>query len=165
MKLASISLELGLHRAGRVVLLAAVFANPVNLKRVASREIAIFAADVLLQVIHLLREKLDRAAALGADHVVMAATVILMLVAGNAVVESDLAGESAFGQQLQSAVDRGISDALIFLLHQAMKLVGREMIAGLEKGPKDGVTLCGLLQSHSLEVAVQNFLGFADHLT
>src|ERR1700737_1509253 len=164
MKWASISLELGLHRAGRVVLLAAVFANPVNLKRVASREIAIFSADVLLQGVHLPREKFDRAAALGADHVVMAATVILMLVAGDAVVESDLTGESAFGQQLQSTVNRGISDALIFLLHQAMKLVGREMVAGLEESPKDGVALCGLLQSHALQVAVQNFLGLADHL-
>jgi hypothetical protein len=58
----------------------------------------IFAADLLLQLADFRRKKLNRTAAIGANHVVMAATVVLMLVAGDAIMESNFAGQSAFSQ-------------------------------------------------------------------
>jgi len=45
-----------------------------------------------------------------------------------------------------------------------VKLVSREMVPGLEKGAQDGVALRGLLQSHTLQMAVQDLLGLANHL-
>jgi hypothetical protein len=54
-------------------------------------------SDFLLQLLHLAGKKLHRTAALGADHVVMAAPVVLMLIPGDPIVESDLAGQSTLG--------------------------------------------------------------------
>jgi hypothetical protein len=130
-----------------VVLFAAVFANSINLEGVASGEVAVFAAYFLLEAADILREKFDRTAAVGADHVVMAATVVLVLVAGNTVVEGDLAGQAALRQQFQRAVDGGISDVGIFFLHQAVQFVGGEMVAGFEKRMQDDVALCSLFQA------------------
>ena len=52
--------------------------------------------DFLLQAADFGRKELHRAATLGADHVVVAAAVVLVFVAGNAIVEGDFAGQSAF---------------------------------------------------------------------
>jgi hypothetical protein len=107
-----------------VVLLAAIFADTIDLERVAGGQVAILAADLLFELANFLGKKFHRAAAAGADHVVMAAAVVLVLVTSNAVVEGNLAGQSAFRQQLQRAVNRGVSDAGIFFLYQAVKFVG-----------------------------------------
>ena len=58
----------------------------------------IFTADLLLQLADFRGKELYRTPAIGAHHVMMAATVVLMLVTGNTVVEGDFAGEAAFGQ-------------------------------------------------------------------
>src|SRR5580704_6126204 len=83
-------------------LLAAIFADAINLKGVAGRRVVVSAPDFLLQLIHFVGKEFHRTAAFGANHVVMAAAVVLMLVAGDAIVEGDFAGESALGQQLES---------------------------------------------------------------
>ena len=147
-----------------MVLFAAVFANPINLKSVPGGEVVIFAADFLLELADLLGKEFDRTATVGADHVVMAATVVLVLVAGDAVVEGNFAGQAAFGEQLESAVDGGVADAGVFFLDKAMKLIGGKMVAGFEKRAQNGVALGGLLQANAFEMAVQDVLGFADHL-
>src|SRR5277367_2993515 len=113
-------------------------------------EVVVSAADFLLQLVDFMREKLNRTAALGAHHVVMAAPVVLMLEARDAVVKSDLAGQPALGQQFQSAVDRGVADARIFFLHQAMQFVGRKVVAGLEKGAQNRIPLRCLLEAYTL---------------
>jgi len=94
----------------------------------------------------------------------MTAAVVLMLVAGDAVVKSDFAGQSAFGEQLQSAIDGSVADAGILLLNQAVELVGGKMVAGLKKGAENRVTLGSLLEANTLQVAMKNVLGLADHL-
>ena len=81
-----------------MVLLAAVFADTVNLEGVTRGQVAVFAADFLLQVIDFLRKEFYRTAAPGADHVVVAAAIVLVLVAGDAVVKGNFAGEAAFRQ-------------------------------------------------------------------
>ena len=98
----------------------------------------------------VLGKEFDRTAAIGADHVVMAAAVVLVLVACDAVVESDFAGQAALRQQLQRAVNRGVADAGIFFLHQAVQFVGGEMVAGFEEGMQDGIALLSLLQARLL---------------
>lgn len=130
----------------------------------ARGQVVILAADFLLQIANFLREKFHRASALGTDHVVMAATVVLVLVASDTVVKGDFAGKAAFSQKLERAIYRGVSDMRIFLLHEAVKFVSGQVISSLEKGAEDGIALGGLLQADALEVTVEYLLGFAHHL-
>jgi hypothetical protein len=45
-----------------------------------------------------------------------------------------------------------------------MKFVSRKMVVRFEESSKDGVALRRLFQSHALEMAVKNLLGFPHHL-
>jgi hypothetical protein len=72
-----------------------------------------FAADLLLQFANFGREELDRTAAFGAHHVMMAAPVVLVLIARNSVEERDFAGQAALGQKLEGAIDGGKADLRI----------------------------------------------------
>ena len=153
-----------LKSAGMVVLLTAVFTDTVDLEGVAGCQVMIFAANLLLEFADFLGEEFDGTPATGADHVVMAAPVVLVFVTRNAVVEGDLAGQAALGQQLQRAVDGSKPDASVFFLDQAVKFVGGKMIAGLDKSAQDGIALCRLFQPDALQVAMKDLLGFADHL-
>src|ERR1051326_5651776 len=91
----------------------------------------------------------------------MVAPVELVLITRHAVRERNSAGQAAFRQQLKRAVKRGKADLAIFLAHQAEKLVGGEMITGFKKGAEDGIALVSMLQPHSLQVLVKDFLRFA----
>ena len=91
------------------------------------------APNFLFQLFHFVGKEFDRSATFSADHMVMAPPVVLVLVTGDAVVKRNFAGEAAFGQQFESAVDGGVTDAGIFLLDEAMKFVGRQVVAGFEK--------------------------------
>src|ERR1022692_1923067 len=95
------------------LLLLALAADAVDLESVAGGDVAVFAADLFFHLLDLRGEKLHRAAAPGADHVVMAAPVVRVLVAGDAVVEGDLAGQAAVGEELEGAVDGGEADARV----------------------------------------------------
>jgi hypothetical protein len=150
-------------RVGRQIL-AAVFTHTVDLKSMASRRIVVAAADFLLELIDFAGKKFHGTAAPGAHHVVMAAAVVLVLVAGDAVVEGDFAGEAALGQQFQSAIHGRVADARVFLLHQAVQFVGGEVVAGFEKGAEDSIALRGLLEADPLKMLVKNSLSFPDHL-
>ena len=91
------------------------------------------AADFLLQLIYFPRKKFHGTAALGADHVVMAAAVVLVLVAGNAVVEGDFTGQPALGQEFEGTINRGVTDASVFFLHQTVQFIGGEMVTGFQE--------------------------------
>ena len=82
----------------------------------------------------------------------MAATVVLVFVAGDAVVEGDFAGEPAAGEEFEGAVDRRKANARIFLLDEAMEFVGGEMLARLKKCPQDGIALRSLLQADAAQM-------------
>ena len=141
----------------------ALLANTINLESVAGGRVVVSAPDFLLELIHFLGKKFDRTATLGADHVMMAAAIVLVLVASDAIMKGDFAGQSAFGQQFKRAIDRGKTDTRIFLVYQAMQFVGREMIAGFKKRAQDGVALRSLLEAHALEMPVQDILRLPHH--
>jgi len=111
----------------------AILAHSVNLKREPGGEVIVLAPDLFFELSHFLRKELHRTTAFGADHVVMAAPVVLMLVTCNTVVEGDLARQAALRQQLQRAVDGGIADASVFFLYEAMQFISREMVPSFEK--------------------------------
>ena len=123
-----------------------------------------FATDFFFQFVHFAREKFHRAATFSADHVMVAAAVVLVLVARDAIVKRNFAGQAAFGQKLQRAVHRGVTDARVFLLDQAMEFVHGRVVASFDESAKDGVALGGLLESDPLQVPMQQPLGLADHL-
>src|SRR5450755_4890967 len=129
---------------------AALLAYAINLKRVPRGEVVVLAPDFFFQLAHFLGEELHRASAIGANHMVMAAPVVLMLVTRDAVMKRDLAGQAALRQQFQRAVDRGIADAGVFFLHQSVQFVGREMIPSFKESPQNRVALRRLLQPHTL---------------
>jgi len=152
-----------LDQARAAILLAAIFADTVNLESVTCGRVMVPAADLLLQLIYFLGEKFHRTAAFGADHVMVAAAIVLMLIARNAVVERDFARQSALGEQLECAIDRGITDAGIFLLHQAVQFVSRKVVARFQERAQDGIALRRLFQPHFLEMLVKNLLSLAYH--
>jgi len=94
----------------------------------------------------------------------MTATVVLVLKAGNAIVKSNLAGQSTFRQQLQGTVHRRKSDSRIFFPDQPIQLISGEVLAGFKEGSQDVVPLLGVLQANPLKVTVQNFFRLAHHL-
>ncbi len=143
---------------------ATIFANAINLEGVAGRQVVIATADFLFELADFLRDEFDGTAALGTHHVVVAAAVVLVLIPGNAIVESHFARKSALGQELQRAVDGGVPDAGIFLLYKAMKFIGGKVVAGFQKGAQNRVTLAGLFEADFFQVAMKNVLSFADHL-
>ena len=94
----------------------------------------------------------------------MAAAVVLVFEARDAVVKGDFAGQSALGKKFERAIDRGIADASVFFLDEAVQFIGGKVVAGFEEGAQDGIPLRGLLEAYALEMAVQNALSLAHHL-
>jgi len=144
--------------------IAAVFANPVDLKSVAGGDVVVLVSDLLLGLSHFFREKLDRSAALSADHMVMAAAIVLMFVTRDAVVKSDFAGQAATGQELQRSIDSGNADAWVGFFHQPVQFVDRKMFTRFEECPQDCAALFGLLQADAFEMPKENSFRFADVL-
>jgi len=154
----------GLDKSASIPLLSAFFANAVDLESMAGGYVMVFATDLLFDFSDFLGEKFDRGAALGTDHVVMTAAVVLVLITSNAVVKGDFAGQATTSQELQGAVDGGKTDARIGFLHQAVQFVGRKMLAGFEEGPQNRVALFGLFQADAFEMLQENSFSFADAL-
>ena len=140
---------------------AAVLAEAVDLKGVASGIEVILAANLLFQLAHLGREELDRNSAVGADHVVVAAAIELVFIAGNAIVKGDLTGQPAFRQQLECAVDRSKTNLGVLFARQTEELIGRKVIAGFQEGAQDGIALVRMFQTYPFKVFIENILGLA----
>src|SRR6516162_2023424 len=98
-------------------------ANSVDLKGVSGGQVSVFTANL----------------ALDANHVMVVAAVVLVLVAGDAVIESNFACQAAVGEKLERAVDGSEADTLVFFAHETKKLVRREVFAGVEESSQDGV--------------------------
>ena len=130
----------------------------------AGGDVVVFASDLAFELAYFLREKFHGTAAVGADHVVMAAAIVLVFVSSDAVVKGDFAGESALGEEFQRPIDGGVTDAGVFLLDEAVEFVGGEVVAGLEERAKNGVALGGLFESDAFEVTMEDVLRLADHL-
>ena len=142
-------------------LLLALFAKAINLEGVPRGSVAMLAANFFFHPLDLRGEELHRTAALGADHVVMAAPVVLVLIARHAIMKCDLAGQSALGQQLQCAIDRGKSNARVGALHKVVQILGGKMVVRFQEGAQNDVTLPGMLQADALQVSVEDGLGLA----
>jgi hypothetical protein len=151
----------GLYEAPDIIFLSACFTDAVDLKGVPGGYIAVLAAHLLFKLSHFRREKFYGRATRGANHVVMASPIVLVLIARNAIVKCDFAGQSAVGEEFQGPVHSGETDVGVFLLHQLVQFVGREMFPGFEKGPQNRAPLFCLLQTDAPQVSQENLLGLA----
>lgn len=122
------------------------------------------AADLLFQAIDFRREEFHGSSARCADHVVMAAPIVLMLIASDAVVECDFAGQSALGEQFESAIDRSHADPGIALTHELVKLFDGEMFMSFEKSEEDSVALLGPFQADTFQMLLKTILGLPQPL-
>jgi hypothetical protein len=122
------------------------------------------ASDLFFDFPHLLGKELHRSAALGADHVMMPAPVVLMFVTRDAIVKSYLARQPTPRQQLQGPVNGGESDAWIGFPDQPMQFVDRKMFPGFKESPQNGAALSGLLQADAFKMPQKNPLGLEDVL-
>lgn len=130
-------------------------AESINLKCMAGGGIVEFAPNGLLHGFDFRREKLHRLAAGCANHMVVAAPVEQLLIAGNTVSEGDLGGESTLGEELERAIDGCEADLRILFFNQAVQFLSGNVVAHAEKNLKNGVPLRTLLQSHSDEMLTQ----------
>ena len=151
----------GLNEAPSIAFLAAIFTDAVNLEGMSSRHVTMFAANLLFELTDFRREELHRRSALGTHHVVMTAPVVLMFIAGDAVVKGHFAGQSAVGKQLERPVDGRESDVRIFFLDELREFVGRKMFASLEERAQNRAALLGLLQADTAQMAQKDILGLA----
>jgi len=129
----------------------------------ARRLIVIAATDLLLKPFDLARKELDRTATIRANHMMVATPVVLMFVAGDAIMKGDFAGQATLGQQLECAVNSRVTDPGVFFLDQPMQLVCREMLARFQKRSQDRVALRRLLQANTFQMLVQDALSLAHH--
>ena len=125
----------------------------------------ILAANLFFELGYFRGEELDGDATVSAYHMMMAAPVKLVFIAGHTVMKSYFTGQTAFGQQFQGTVDRSEANFGIFLPCETEKFISRKMIAGLKKGAQDGIALLGMLQANALKMPVKDLLGFAHVLT
>lgn len=147
-----------------MIFLAAVFADPIDLEGVTRGQVVKLASDLLFKLSNFLREELHGTATFGAHHMMMAPSIVLMFITGNAVMKRDFTGQAAFRQEFESTINGGVANVRVFFLHQAVKFIGGEVIAGFQKRAQDDVALCCLLEAHTLKMAMEDFLGLADHL-
>jgi hypothetical protein len=122
------------------------------------------APDFLLDLADFFRKEFYRRAAFRTNHVMMAAPIVLVLVARDAIMESDFAGQAASRQQFQSPIHSGESDAGVGLLYQPVQFVNRKMLARLKKCAEDRAALPRLLQADALQMPKKNSFRFADIL-
>jgi hypothetical protein len=154
----------GLNEAPPIVFLAALLTEAINLECMAGGYKMMLAADLLLEITNLRREKFHRSAASRADHVMVTAPVVLMLEARNTVVKSNLTREATIRKQLQRAVHGGETNVRIFLLHQLIELVGRKMSAGFDERPQNRAALLGVFQTNTTQMPEENLFGIAHAL-
>jgi hypothetical protein len=103
--------------------------------------------NLLLQALDTQALELDDLSTIGADKVVVVMVTLAGLVKGLPGAEVPLLGDAALGEQLQGAVDGGITDAGMLATNPEIQTLGGKMIGGVQKFVKDRLPLAGRLQT------------------
>jgi hypothetical protein len=80
-------------------------------------------------------------------------------------VKIDFAGKPALGQQLESPVDGGVTDARIALLDDVVEVFSAEVIARLKKDFENAITLCALFEPLLAEMPREDPLRFGGQVS
>jgi hypothetical protein len=101
----------------------------------------IFFRYVHLELFDALIFEFDDRAAFRADEVVVMAVRGLVLVPRKPVLESSFVGQSRIGQQLQGAINGGVTDAGVVFFHPNVQFFGTQVLPGIDKDLQNIVTL------------------------
>ena len=110
------------------------------------------------------REEFNHLAAFGTDHVVMVLMFVIVFVVRAAITKPDFTREAGVGQQFKRAIYGRMTDARIFFLDQAVKILAGKMFLGTQKHIQNQISLGGPLQALSLNMLKKNFLLFGHKL-
>lgn len=138
-------------------------AKPVNFEFVTSDQKAVPERNLFLQFFDGLVLKLDNGVATCTDQVIVVFTCQDMFVTGLTIVQQYFAGQSGFGKQLQSAVDRGMADAGMACLNLQVKLFNTDMLVGGQENIQDNIPLAGGTKSFVGSKFAESLFLFKDH--
>jgi hypothetical protein len=96
-----------------------------------------------LEIFDVIVPEFRNCAAVVADHVVVMLPFCHTLVAGHAVAELDLAGNSRFDEQFQGATNCGVADFRVFGPDLPAQFIDAHMPVGRKKGLEYNLPLPG----------------------
>ena len=117
-----------------------------------------FVRHLILQVFDVGRKELNDLPAFGADHVIVVLVIEMMLVVGLVVSEANFAGQARFREKFERPVDSGMTDRLIFFLHEPVQVLARQMLFGSKKYLEYEVSLARATQAGFLYVIEKDLL-------
>jgi hypothetical protein len=103
-------------------------------------------SDGVLQLFDSRLRELGDFGALKANQMVVVAHTVRKLVASETIPEPPLARDSAFGEELERSIDRGVPNTGLFRAHLSEKLLDAHVTVGLQKRLDDQRALVGRSQ-------------------
>lgn len=140
---------------------AAVGAGTEHAQRVVRGLEAVLGGDGVLHGFELFGIEFDGLPAIGADHVVVVRVIVVVLVARAPVAEAHFARQPRVGQKFERAIDGGLPDLRVFLLHEPVEVFARQVFLGAQEHVEDEVALRRAFETRALDVAMKNFLFFS----
>lgn len=113
----------------------ALFANTPDPETMMRRLKSQFVRHLVLHLFDGFRKELDHPTAFCADHMIVVLVIVMMLVVGLVVAKPHFTGQPGIDKEFQSPIDRCMADRFIFLLHQPIKILTRQVVFG----PKEGL--------------------------
>lgn len=144
--------------AARSALFATGGAETVQLKLMGGDDEVVGRGHIVLQLLDGLVLELDDGAAPGTDQVVVVLTFGHVLVAGLTVAELHLPGDARFREQLEGAVDRGVTNVRVLCPELEVQLLDAQVAVGGEEGIKNDIPLAGRLEPVLGDVIMEDLL-------
>jgi hypothetical protein len=94
--------------------------------------------------------------------VIVMLMIIVMLVIGLIIPETDLTGEARLGQELERTINGSVSDGRVLFLHEPIEVLARKMLLGTQEYFENEVPLPGAPQAGFLYMFEENFLFFLE---
>ena len=117
----------------------------------------------LLALIHLRTLEFYNFPTARADEVVMVTVFVVVFIAYNPVIESNLSCQSAIADQLHCPMHRSITDTIIAIMQEPVEVIYGYMIFHIEKRIKNLHPLLSLTQSLGPDVSLKPLSLFRDH--
>src|SRR5688500_622506 len=106
-------------------------------------------------------EELNDLATVGTDHVVMVLMLVVMFVMSQTIPETNFTRQASFGQEFESAVDSGLTNGSVFLVHQLVEIFTGQVFFSAQENIQDKVALCCAFEALLLDVFTEHFLLFS----
>jgi hypothetical protein len=121
---------------------------------------AVLVGNRLLQRLDLRVFELDDRTAVSADQMVVMLFTGAGLVAGLAIAEVTGLGDAALGEQLEGAMDRGVTNPRVLSAQAQVELFSREVRPRPQELVENDFSLPSGLESLGDEIGAESFFGF-----